>query len=231
VLEKRVYKIGGIGESVVEKAIGDKILAIPGIELGYCARPGEVDVRIIGKSDAILQADAVITSGLGVAIFSTTGETLEEVIVKFLTKRSQTLATAESCTGGLIADRITNVPGASEVFLAGYVTYANAAKIDILNIQRELIDKHGAVSEQVARAMAEGVRARAGSTFALSTTGIAGPAGGSTEKPVGTVYVGLASEGLATVVRKFFFPTDRHTFKQLAAQSALDLLRRTMIKE
>jgi nicotinamide-nucleotide amidase len=230
-VEKRVYKIGGIGESVVEKAIGDKILAIPGIELGYCARPGEVDVRIIGKSDAILQADAVITSGLGVAIFSTTGETLEEVIVKFLTKRSQTLATAESCTGGLIADRITNVPGASEVFLAGYVTYANAAKIDILNIQRELIDKHGAVSEQVARAMAEGVRARAGSTFALSTTGIAGPVGGSTEKPVGTVYVGLASEGLATVVRKFFFPTDRHTFKQLAAQSALDLLRRTMIKE
>jgi nicotinamide-nucleotide amidase len=227
-VEKRLYRIGGTGESVVEKAIGAKILAIPGIELGYCARPGEVDVRVVGNSDAILQADAVIKSGLGAAIFSTTGETLEEVIVKSLTKRNQTLATAESCTGGLIADRITNVPGASEVFLAGYVTYANAAKTDILNVDPKIIDKHGAVSEQVARAMAEGARTRAGSTFALSTTGTAGPTGGSPGKPVGTVYVGLASEGSVTVVKKLFFPTDRETFKQLAAQSALDLLRRAI---
>jgi nicotinamide-nucleotide amidase len=228
-VEKRLYKIGGKGESVVEKAIGDKILAIPGIELGYCARPGEVDVRIVGNSDAILQADAVIKSGLGAAIFSTTGETLEEVIVKSLAKRNQTLATAESCTGGLIADRVTNVPGASEVFLAGYVTYANAAKTDILNVDPKMIENHGAVSEQVARAMAEGARARAGSTFGLATTGVAGPSGGSQEKPVGTVYVGLASEDSETIIKKFFYPTDRETFKQLAAQSALDLLRRKMI--
>lgn len=230
-VEKRLYRIGGTGESVVEKAIGDKILAIPGIELGYCARPGEVDVRVIGKTDAILRADAIIRSNLGAAIFSTTGETLEEVIVEFLTKRSQTLATGESCTGGLIADRITNVPGASEVFLAGYVTYANAAKTDILNVDAKTIDKHGAVSEQVARAMAEGARARAGSTFALATTGTAGPTGGSPEKPVGTLYVALASEDSETAVRKFFYPTDRETFKQLAAQSALDLLRRKLLKE
>jgi nicotinamide-nucleotide amidase len=230
-VEKRLYRIGGTGESVVEKAIGAKILAIPGIELGYCARPGEVDVRVVGNSDAILQADAVIRSGLGVAVFSTTGETLEQVIVKALTERNHTLATAESCTGGLIADRITNVPGASEVFLAGYVTYANAAKTDILNVDPEMIDKHGAVSEQIARAMAEGAAERADSTFALSTTGTAGPTGGSREKPVGTVYVGLASKGSDTAVKKFFFPTDRETFKQLAAQSALDLLRRRMIKQ
>ncbi|HEX4697611.1 MAG TPA: CinA family nicotinamide mononucleotide deamidase-related protein [Candidatus Udaeobacter sp.] len=230
-VEKRIYRISGLGESVVEKMIGEPVLAIPGIELGYCARPGEVEVRILGNADAMAQADAIIRSGLGVAIFSTTGETLEEVIVKSLIKRNETVATAESCTGGLIADRITNVPGASEVFLAGYVTYANAAKIDVLNVDRKMIDKHGAVSEEVARAMAQGARERARSTFAVSTTGVAGPTGGSPEKPVGTVYVGLASGDSETIVRKFFYPTDRETFKELAAQSALDLLRRKICKE
>jgi nicotinamide-nucleotide amidase len=117
------------------------------------------------------------------------------------------------------------VPGASDIFVAGYVTYANAAKIDILNVDPTLIEKHGAVSEQVARAMAEGARARARSTYALATTGIAGPSGGSPEKPVGTVYVALASANSETVAKKFFFPSDRETFKQLATQAALDLLR------
>jgi nicotinamide-nucleotide amidase len=229
-IEKRIYKISGLGESVVEKTIGERVLAIPGIELGYCARPGEVEVRILGDAEAIGQADAVVRAGLGVAIFSTTGETLEEVIVRSLAKRNETLATAESCTGGLIADRITNVPGASEVFLAGYVTYSNAAKTDILNVDRKMIDKCGAVSEEVAAAMAEGARERAGSKFALATTGVAGPAGGSPEKPVGTLYVGLASEEFETSARKFFFPTDRETFKGLAAQSALDLLRRRIVR-
>jgi len=150
--------------------------------------------------------------------------------VRLLKQRKQTLATAESCTGGLIANSITNVPGASEVFLAGYVTYANASKTDILNVDPKLIEEHGAVSEAVARAMAEGGRARAGSTFALATTGTAGPTGGSPEKPVGTVYIGFAAPD-ATRVKKFFFPTDRETFKQLATQSALDLLRRKIIKK
>jgi nicotinamide-nucleotide amidase len=230
-VEKRIYTISGLGESVVEKTIGEQVLAIPGIELGYCARPGEVEVRILGNPEAIVQADAVIRSSLGVAIFSTTGEKLEETIVKLLIKRSETMATAESCTGGLIADRITNVPGASEVFPAGYVTYANDAKTDVLNVDRTMIDEFGAVSEEVARAMAEGARERARSTFGLSTTGVAGPTGGSPEKPAGTVYIALASGDSETVVKKFFYPTDRETFKQLAAQSALDLLRRKILKE
>jgi PncC family amidohydrolase len=131
----------------------------------------------------------------------------------------------------LIANQITNVSGASEVFLAGYITYANSAKSDILNVDSKLIDKNGAVSEAVARAMAEGARTRAASTFGLATTGIAGPTGGSTEKPVGTVYFALASEDSETVARKFVFPTDRETFKQLASQAALDLLRRRLLKE
>ena len=230
-VERRSYSIAGMGESLVEKAIGEKVLAIPGIELGYCARPGEVEVRVIGDPKAIQAADAIIRGELGLSIFSDNDEALEEVVVRLLKQRKQTLATAESCTGGLIANKITNVSGASEVFLAGYVTYANSAKSDVLNVDSKLIDKHGAVSEAVARAMAEGARTRAASTYGLATTGIAGPTGGSDEKPVGTVYIALASEDSETVARKFLFPTDRETFKQLAAQAALDLLRRRLLKE
>ena len=228
-VERRSYSIAGMGESLVEKAIGEKVLAIPGIELGYCARPGEVEVRIIGEPDAMKKAAAIIRAELGVSIFSIHDETLEAVVVKLLNQRNETLATAESCTGGLIANCITNVPGASEVFLAGYVTYANNAKSDVLKVDPKLIDKHGAVSEPVARVMAEGARTRAASTYGVATTGIAGPNGGSNEKPVGTVYIALASAESETIVKKFFFPTDRETFKQLAAQTALDLLRRKVL--
>ena len=230
-LERRSYSIAGMGESLVEKAIGEKVLAIPGIELGYCARPGEVEVRVIGDRKAIQAADAVIRGELGLSIFSDNDEALEEVVVRLLKQRKQTLATAESCTGGLIANQITNVSGASEVFLAGYITYANSAKNDVLNVDSKLIEKNGAVSEAVARAMGEGARARAASTFGLATTGIAGPTGGSDEKPIGTVYIALASGDSETVARKFLFPTDRETFKQLAAQAALDLLRRRLLKD
>jgi nicotinamide-nucleotide amidase len=228
-IERRLYKIADKGESLVEEAIGDHVLAIPGVELGYCARPGEVEVRIVGKSKAIEEADAIIKSTLGPSIFSATGETLEEVIVELLAKRNRTLAVAESCTGGLLANRITNVPGASAVFLAGYVCYANQAKIDMLNVDPQLIEKHGAVSEQVARTLAEHARACARSDYALATTGVAGPGGGSPEKPVGTVYIALAASG-ETIAKKFFFPTDRETFKQIAAQVALELLRRKLLR-
>ncbi len=227
-VECRIYRITGIGESLVEKAIGEKILAIPDIELGYCARPGDVDVRVIGEPGALDLADSIVTAALGSAVYSTDGEDLEEVLVKLLAARKATLAVAESCTGGLVAHRITNVPGASDVFVAGYVTYANSTKIDILSVDPKLIEKHGAVSEPVARAMAEGARARAGSTYALATTGIAGPSGGTEEKPVGTVHIALASANSDTVAKKFFFPTDREMFKQLASQTALDLLRTTL---
>ena len=230
-VERQSYSIAGLGESLVENAIGEKVLSIPGIELGYCARPGEVEVRIIGDPKAIGAADAIIRRELGARIFSDNDETLETVVVRLLKQRKETLASAESCTGGLIANKITNVSGASEVFLAGYVTYANSAKSDVLNVDSELIDKHGAVSEAVARAMAEGARRRAASTHGLATTGIAGPTGGSDEKPIGTVYIALASENSGTIVKKFRFPTDRETFKQLAAQAALDLLRRRLLKD
>ena len=150
-----------MGESVIEEKIGKKILAIPGVELGYCARPGEVDLRIIGPRAALEQADKIVRAELGDVIFADDDKTLEEVLVRLLTEKKQTLATAESCTGGLLANRITNVAGASSVLLAGYVCYANEAKIDILGVDPKLIEQHGAVSEEVARAMAEGARKRA----------------------------------------------------------------------
>jgi len=226
--ERRFYKIAYMGESLIEEAIGKKILAIPGVELGYCARPGEVDVRIIGERAALDQADQIVRAELGDSIFTTGDETLEEVLVKALTKKKRTLATAESCTGGLLANRITNVPGASAVLLAGYVVYSNEAKIDIVGVDPKLIEKHGAVSEEVARSMAVGARKRARSTYALATTGVAGPSGGSEEKPVGTVYVALADEN-DTKIKKLFFPSDRETFKQLTAQAAFEMLRRKQI--
>jgi len=225
-LERRLYKIAGIGESIVEETIGEKVLAIPGIELGYCARPGEVDVRILGEPDAIERADTIVRRELGLSIFSTSDESLEEVLVKLLTERKETLALAESCTGGLLANRITNVPGASKVFVAGHVVYANEAKLNMLGVDKNLIEEHGAVSKPVARAMAEGARARVRSTYALATTGIAGPTGGSEEKPVGTVYIALAFADQETAVKRFLFPSDREIFKELTAQAAFDLMRR-----
>ena len=228
--ERRFYKIAVMGESIIEEKIGKKILAIPAIELGYCARPGEVDVRIIGNRAALEEADKLVRAELSDVIFTAGDETLEQVLVALLAKKKQTLAIAESCTGGLLANRITNVPGSSAVLLAGYVCYANEAKIDILGVDPELIEQHGAVSEEVARAMAEGARKRARSTYAVSTTGIAGPDGGSEEKPVGTVYVALAGEA-ETKVLKLFFPSDRETFKQLVTQAAFEMLRRKLIRD
>ena len=227
-LERRFYKVAVMGESVIEEKIGKKILAIPGVELGYCARPGEVDVRIIGERKALDQADQVVRAELGDVIFTASDKALEEVLVDLLRRREGTLAIAESCTGGLLGNRITNVPGSSAVLLAGYICYANEAKIDILGIDPKLIEEHGAVTEEVARTMAEGARKRARSTYALATTGIAGPDGGSVEKPVGTVYVALADEN-ETKVKKLFFPSDRETFKQLVAQVAFEMLRRKLI--
>jgi nicotinamide-nucleotide amidase len=151
-------------------------------------------------------------------------------LVRLLSERKQNLAIAESCTGGFLANEITNVPGASKVFVAGYVTYSNEEKMRALGVSRESIEKFGAVSEEVAAEMARGVRERAGATHGIATTGIAGPSGGTAEKAVGTVFVALSSENQPTRCEKFFFPSDRETFKQLVAQRAFDLLRRKLME-
>jgi nicotinamide-nucleotide amidase len=225
----RTFRIANMGESIIERKIGDPVLAIPGIELGYCARPGEVDVRVLGSATAVAQAEKILREKLSKAIFSARDESLAAVLVRLLSEREQTLALAESCTGGFLADKITNVAGASKVFVAGYVTYSNAEKIRTLGVSHESIEKFGAVSEQVATEMAEGLRTRTRATHGIATTGIAGPSGGSEEKPVGTVFIALSSENQPTRREEFFFPSDRETFKQLVAQRGFDLLRKRLL--
>ena len=225
----RTFRIANMGESIIEKKIGDLVLAIPGIELGYCARPGEVEVRVIGSVEAVAQAEEIVLEKLRNAIFSAGDETLADVLVRLLSEREQTLALAESCTGGFLADQITNVPGASKVFVAGYVTYSNEEKMRSLGVSRASIESFGAVSGQVATEMAEGLRIGTGATHGIATTGIAGPTGGSEEKPVGTAFIGLSSESQPVQCEKFYFPSDRETFKQLVAQRAFDLLRRRLL--
>jgi len=153
---------------------------------------------------------------------------LETAVVRLLTERKATLALAESCTGGCIANRVTNVPGASVVLLAGLVTYSNAAKQKFLGVRADTLAQQGAVSEAVAREMAEGARRQTQADYALSVTGIAGPSGGTPDKPVGTVFIGFAGPS-GTRVEGQFNPYDRETFKQVTAQQALELLRRTML--
>jgi nicotinamide-nucleotide amidase len=204
-----------------------------GLDLGYCARPGQVDVRLAAHGgDAerqVREAETIVRELLGPYIYGVEDEDLEAVIVRLLTERKATLALAESCTGGCIANRVTNVPGASAVLLAGMVTYSNAAKQKLLGVHAETLDRHGAVSKPVAREMAEGARQQTQADYALSVTGIAGPSGGTPGKPVGTVFIGLA-EPSGTLVELQFNPYDRETFKQVTTQQALELLRRTILQ-
>jgi PncC family amidohydrolase len=154
---------------------------------------------------------------------------LETVVIRLLVERKKTVTVAESCTGGNIANRLTNVPGASEVFPGGFVTYSNAAKEKFLGVRRETLEKFGAVSEQTAREMADGARRAMASDYAIAVTGIAGPSGGTEEKPVGTVFIALASEQ-GTTVRKMFNPWDRLAFKEVTARQAINQLRLLLLE-
>ncbi len=230
----RTIRTTGIGESVVQEKINAPLapLVAQGLDVGYCAHVGQVDVRLSARGAAatslVQEGEASVRALLAKQVFGEQDVLLEAVLVRLLTERGQTLAIAESCTGGGIANRITNVPGASAVLLASLVTYSNVAKEKFLGVQPATLAEHGAVSEATAREMAEGARRETGADFALSVTGIAGPTGGSEAKPVGTVFVGLASER-PTLVVKQFNPYDRETFKQATVNQALEMLRRAML--
>jgi nicotinamide-nucleotide amidase len=230
----RTFRTTGVGESVAQEKIGRQMepLVESGLDLGYCARPGQVDIRVAARGEAgeglVEQAEKIIRTRLGSRIFGTDNEELESVIVRLLTEGKQTLALAESCTGGCIAHRMTNVPGASAVLLAGLVTYSNEAKKKFLDVRLETLEQHGAVSEPVAREMAEGARKQTGADYAISVTGIAGPGGGTDAKPVGTVFMGLAGN-FETMVAQHLNPFDRETFKQVTADQALEMLRRKIL--
>jgi nicotinamide-nucleotide amidase len=225
----------GIAESLVEEKISSALapLVADGLELGYCAHSGQVDVRLIargtGAAELVARSETIVHERLDKYIYGTQDEQLNAMVVKLLTQRRETLVLAESCTGGYVANRITDVPGASAVFLCGLVTYANRAKENLLGVRAETLAQHGAVSEPVAREMAEGARARYAADYAIGVTGIAGPDGGTAEKPVGTVFIALATARHTFVinpVNRF----DRETFKQVTCQQALELLRRALIE-
>jgi nicotinamide-nucleotide amidase len=223
--QSRRWLVAGMGESKVEAVIGDELLAVPGLELGYCARPGAVEVRCIGGPEALAAAEAIMKAKLPGQIAGEGGAPLEEFVVHRLRALGKKVATAESCTGGALASKITDVPGASEIFLQGFVTYSNEAKTRALGVPAALIVEHGAVSEPVARAMAEGAMSEARAAFGLATTGIAGPGGATPGKPVGTVFIALAIRGGETRVERHSYLTDRGTFKELTVQTALNMLR------
>jgi nicotinamide-nucleotide amidase len=227
--ECRVYRVVGLGESAVEKLVGFELSKNPALEVGYCARPNEVDFRLIGSKDILDSVESLVLATLGANLVSAEGEGIEQWLVEALSKRHLTISTAESCSGGLLASRLTDVPGASEVFREGFVTYSNEAKTKLLGVPSGLISIHGAVSREVAIAMAEGARKNTGADFAISLTGIAGPGGGTPDKPVGLVFIGLARPSGDTICLEKRFVVDRATFKQLATQSALDLLRRDLM--
>ncbi|MCE0483490.1 MAG: competence/damage-inducible protein A [Methylacidiphilales bacterium] len=228
-IHERTFRILGMGETRVQILVEEKIKAIGPIEVGYCARPGEVDLRLIGPDEGLIGAAAdLVRTQLGDHIYAEGHETMEQVVVRLARAARKTVATAESCTGGLVASRITNVPHSSEMFRYGWVTYANEAKMTELGMAPTLLEKHGAVSAETARAMAEGALARADADIAVAITGIAGPTGGTVEKPVGLVYFGVARRQGKTETLELNLASARETFKYMASQVALDLVRRAL---
>jgi nicotinamide-nucleotide amidase len=224
-----MLRILGLGETRVQILLEDEVKALGPVEVGYCARPGEVDLRLIAPEESLARkAASLARAKLGDAIYAEGTATMEGVVVHLARTAGKTVATAESCTGGLVASRITNVSRSSEMFRYGWVTYANEAKMTELGVSAELLEAHGAVSPEVARAMAEGALRGSGADLAVAVTGIAGPTGGTPEKPVGLVYFALAgADGRIEVVERNL-STTRETFKYMASQIALDLLRRAL---
>ena len=230
----RTLRTSGIAESLVQEKIAARLnpFAAAGLEIGYCARTGQVDVRLSARGgngkEIVRAAEAIVQKILGAQIYGFDDEEMETAVVRLLTGRKKTLALAESCTGGCISHRVTNVPGASVVFPGGFVTYSNESKQKFLGVRAETLVAHGAVSEAVAREMAEGARSQLGADFALAVTGIAGPGGGTKEKPVGTVFIGLAGD-FGTVVERKLNPFERGTFKEVTAWQALEMLRLRLV--
>lgn len=234
VTTRRVLHTFGMSESAVNHAICD-ILVRDAPRVGLTAKETGIDIRIIAReagaerSRALVNTvEAAIREKLGDAVYSMDGQNLEEVVGALLKQRKLTLAVAESCTGGLIGARITGIAGSSEYFERGAVVYSNRAKTEMLGVPALLIEKYGAVSSEVAVAMAQGMRQAAGADLGLSVTGIAGPGGGTAQKPVGLVYMALASaQGVKAIEHRFM--GDRDQVRLMASQAALDMVRRHLI--
>jgi len=235
VVRATLLRTFGLGESTLDNELADIGDAAGGIALGFRTQFPDNLVRVVARGpddatarDRLARAVAEVRERLGPLVLGESERTLDAIVGELLIDGKHTVAVAESCTGGLIASMLTDVPGSSAYLLEGIVAYSNEAKIRDLGVAADLLAEHGAVSEPVVRQMAEGVRARSGAEFALATTGIAGPDGGTEDKPVGTVWIGLAHPQ-GTDVRRYQLFTDRARNKRLTAQIALDWLRRRVL--
>jgi nicotinamide-nucleotide amidase len=235
VIRTRFYRVAGMPESDLDQLISPVYRRYTNPVTTILAAPGDIQIHLRARCQTEAEAERIleevgaqIESLLGDRIYSRSGEPLEQVVGALLRQAQATLSVAESCTGGLLAERITSIPGSSDYFLGGFLVYTNRIKTELLGVDPERIASNGAVSEPVAEAMAAGAQARTGSTWALAITGIAGPGGATETKPVGTVVIGLAGpQTLRSHAARFLGSRDR--IRAMAAQTALDLLRRALI--
>jgi nicotinamide-nucleotide amidase len=234
-ISHRTLNTTGITESALSDLLGDIEQLTSGASLAFLPAPTGVKLRITHKGydnqEVLIKLNEIenkIRDKVGNYIYGAEDEDIENIVGNLLSKNDLTIAVAESCTGGLIADRITNVSGASKYFDRGVVTYSNKSKIELLGIPEGLITKHGAVSREVAEAMASGIKNGSHSNIGISTTGIAGPSGGTNEKPVGLVWIGYSNNKI-TFAEKFLFGDDRLRTKIRASQAALNIVRKKLL--
>jgi len=231
----RTLKIAMLGESMVDARVAPIYKRYPDVETTILAGAGEIELHFKSRGVTIDQAQArsdevagLVEDELDDAVYSRNGESLEQIVGYWLQMRNATLAVAESCTGGLLAERITSIGGSSRYFLGGAVVYSNALKSELAGVPTEMIERHGAVSREVAAALAEGIRYRCESTLGVGITGVAGPGGGSPEKPVGLVFHAVASDSGTEVVQRNF-PGDRKRIRRFASTMALDMVRKKLM--
>jgi len=231
----RELKITGVGESSCDARVAPIYKPFTDVQTTILAGAGEIQLHLKTRGNSLAAAQeridqlvAKIENELGDLVFSDNGDSMEQIVGYFLQMRNSTLAVAESCTGGLIAERLTSISGSSRYFLGGAVVYSNELKNAFAGVPLQLIEKHGAVSREVAAGLAEGIRKRCNSTFGLGVTGVAGPTGGTEAKPVGLVYHAIASETGTDVVERNF-AGDRKRIRWFASQQALDMVRRKLM--
>ena len=234
-LASRILKITGMGESACDARVAPIYKRFTDVDTTILAGAGEIQLHVKTRGPTAEAAERrldeiveKLEAELGDCVFSDNGDSLEQIVSYFLQMRSATLAVAESCTGGLVAERLTSVSGSSRYFVGGVVAYSNELKTELADVPQDLLDVYGAVSEQVAGALAEGIRKRCGTTLGLGVTGVAGPTGGTAEKPVGLVFHALASESGTEVIKRNF-PGDRARIRWFASQQALDMVRRKLM--
>jgi nicotinamide-nucleotide amidase len=234
-LASRVLKITGMGESACDARVAPIYKRFADVDTTILAAPGEIQLHLRTQASSLEAAQQrvdelvdKIEDELGDHVYSDNGDSLEQIVSYYLQMRNATLSVAESCTGGLLAERLTSVSGSSRYFIGGAVVYSNDLKVQLADVPQDLIDVYGAVSEPVAKALAEGIRKRCGTTLGLGVTGVAGPTGGTAEKPVGLVFHALASDSGTEVIKRHF-PGDRPRIRWFASQQALDMVRRKLM--